>query len=148
MKSIKTMSAAEKKAMRQLVESALAKYRLYKYLSVDVKEARIIRNYGPRYHGDSNELADQTAQVAICNVDTRAEHEAHCKYIEQIVDGLPEQECFLIRERYMGKDSEYITDYSVYCNGFNPPISERTYAKIRWKAMHRLAIMLGISKYQ
>lgn len=135
MKTIKTMSAAKKKAVRQLVESALAKYRLYKYLSVDVKEARITRNYGPRYHDDSNELADQTAQVDICNIDTRAKHEAYCKYIEQIVDCLPEQECFLIRERYMGKDSEYKTDYSVYCHGFNPLIIEGTYTKIRWRAL-------------
>ncbi|WP_306420545.1 hypothetical protein [Brevibacillus reuszeri] len=53
-------------------------------------------------------------------------------------------EWFLIEERYMGADSEYITDYNIYNQRFNPPISEFTYYKIKWKAFYKFALALDI----
>ncbi|MDT2239109.1 hypothetical protein P7H22_00065 [Paenibacillus larvae] len=44
----------------------------------------------------------------------------------------PSQEQLLIRERYLKDD--YVFDYVIYNHIFNPPISDKTYAKIRWKA--------------
>lgn len=54
-------------------------------------------------------------------------------------------EKFLIEERYMTEDSEYLTDYKLYSFKFQPQISERTYAKIRWKAFYKLALNLNIA---
>jgi len=44
----------------------------------------------------------------------------------------------------MGSDSEYIIDYAIYNNQFNPPISEFTYNKIKWKAFYKIALALDI----
>ncbi|MDF2792140.1 MAG: transcriptional regulator, partial [Neobacillus sp.] len=54
-------------------------------------------------------------------------------------------ERFLIEARYMAEDSEYITDFNVYCHKFKPQISHVTYDKIRWKAFYRLALNLNIA---
>ncbi|MEJ8547106.1 hypothetical protein [Brevibacillus borstelensis] len=57
---------------------------------------------------------------------------------------LPRMERFLIEERYMSQDSEYLTDYNIYNQRFNPPVSECTYYKIKWKAFYKLALALDI----
>ncbi|CRF29094.1 Uncharacterised protein [Mycobacterium tuberculosis] len=54
-------------------------------------------------------------------------------------------ERFLIEERYMCSDADYLTDYNVYQHKFQPPISENTYAKIRWRAFYKLALSLNIA---
>lgn len=45
----------------------------------------------------------------------------------------------------MAEESEYLTDYQVYCFKFQPPISTTTYDKIRWKAFYKLALNLNIA---
>ena len=54
-------------------------------------------------------------------------------------------ERFLIEERYMSKDGDYLTDFNFYCHKFQPPISAMTYSKIRGKAFYRLALNLNIA---
>lgn len=48
-------------------------------------------------------------------------------------------EAFLIRERYMTVEHDYITDGKIYNHVFQPPISWGKYKKIRWKAFYKLA---------
>jgi ArpU family phage transcriptional regulator len=148
MNTIDKISTADRKAIRKSVESALAKYRMYKYLTYDEREATITANYELRVGGSSNIPSDGTGTIAIHNVDGQAARRAYCEQVERAVDRLPRMEKFLITERYMGADSEYITDYSVYCHRFDPPISEGTYSKIRNRAMYKLADMLGILKHE
>jgi hypothetical protein len=45
----------------------------------------------------------------------------------------------------MSEDAEYLTDFNVYYHKFQPPISEKTYSKIRWKAFYKLALNLNIA---
>lgn len=54
-------------------------------------------------------------------------------------------ERFLIEERYMCQEAEYLTDFNVYCHKFKPPISHVTYGKYRWKAFYRLALNMNIA---
>jgi ArpU family phage transcriptional regulator len=145
---IDSISAAEMKTIRTSVEGALRKYRLYKYLTFDEREATITANYEEREGRRTNQTSDQTAAIAIHNVDGHAARRAYCERIERAVKRLPRMERFLIEERYMGTDSEYITDYTVYCNRFDPPISEYTYYKIKNRAMYKLAAMLGILAHE
>lgn len=138
----------DQKMTKEAVEDALKTYRIFKYLTFEEHEATITASYTERLHGPTNETSDQTAQVAITNVTnvTNQENRKHyCKRIERAVKRLPFKERALIEERYMGDDSEYITDFAVYSHRFNSPISERTYAKIRWKAFYKLALNLNIA---
>lgn len=129
---------------QKAVEEAFRKYRLFKYLSFDEREAGITAGYELREGGRTNQTSDQTASIAIHNVDSTVAQRAYCERVERIVNRLPSKEKFLINERYMGPDSEYITDYNIYCHKMQPPVSEYTYYKIRWKAFYKLALALDI----
>jgi ArpU family phage transcriptional regulator len=135
----------DRKATQKAVEAALGRYRLYKYLTFDEREASITASYELREGGRSNKTSDQTAEIAAYNVDEQAKRRAYCERIERAVRKLPRMERFLIEERYMCADAEYLTDYNVYTQKFQPPISENTYAKIRWRAFYKIALSLNIA---
>jgi ArpU family phage transcriptional regulator len=135
----------DRKATQKAVEAALERYRLYKYLTFEEREASITSSPEPRYHGPTNKTGDQTADVAIYNVDEQERRRQYCERIERAVKRLPRMERFLIEERYMCSDAEYLTDYNVYMQKFQPPISENTYAKIRWRAFYKIALSLNIA---
>lgn len=134
----------DRKATQKAVESTLAKYRLFKYLTFDEREASTTASYELQ-EGKGSGISDQTAQVAISNADEQKKRKEFCEWIERAVKRLPPMERFLIERRYMREDAEYMTDYKVYCFEFQPPISERTYAKIRWKAFYKLALNLNVA---
>lgn len=135
----------DRKATQKAVEEALEKYRIFKYVYFDEKEPNITSAIDEVGGGRSNVPGDQTANIAIHNVDEKEKRRKYCERIERAVKRLPPMERFLIETRYMADDAEYITDYHVYCFKFQPPISERTYAKIRWKAFYKLALHLNIA---
>jgi ArpU family phage transcriptional regulator len=135
----------DRKATQAKVEDNLANYRLFKYLEFEEREASITSSSTPRYHGATNVTSDQTGSIAIHNVDELQKRKQFCERLEWAVKKLPKMERFLIEERYMSQDSEYLTDFNVYCHKFQPPISHMTYGKIRWKAFYRLALNLNIA---
>ncbi|MDT0163835.1 ArpU family phage packaging/lysis transcriptional regulator [Bacillus sp. AG4(2022)] len=139
-----TLPELDRKATQTAIEAELEKYRLYKYLAFEEKEASITASSEVRFHGPTNETSDQTGNIAIYNADQQKYRKAFCERMERAVRYLPKMERFLIEERYMSDDSEYITDYNVYNFKFQPPISHVKYAKIRWKAFYRLALNLNI----
>jgi ArpU family phage transcriptional regulator len=135
----------DRKLTQEAVERALGKYRLYKYLLFEEREASITPGYSVIPPSQTNVTSDQTANIAIYNVDAPTSHKHDCEKIERAIKGLPRMERFLLQERYMCEDAEYITDYNVYTQKFQPPISDNTYAKIRWKAFYKLALALDIA---
>ena len=135
----------DRKATQQAVESALEKYRIFKYLTFDEREASITASSEARYHGPTNQTSDQTGDIAIHNADIQRQRKGYCDRMERAVSRLPKMERFLIEERYMCQDADYLTDFNVYCHKFQPPISHVTYGKIRWKAFYRLALNLNIA---
>lgn len=144
MQQLDFLPELDRKKTQKAVESALSKYRLYKYLSFEEREASITASYEEREGGRSNKTSDQTGSIAAHNIDSQAERRAYCERLERVVSRLPRLERHLITERYMGSDSEYITDYAIYNHHFNPPISEFTYYKIKWKAFYKVALALDI----
>lgn len=137
----------DRKGTKEAVVDALETYRVSKYLTYEEQEASLTASYSERLHGPTNETSDQTADVAVNNITNKNKQEArkrYCERIERAVKRLPRMERKLIEERYMGDNSEYLTDYAVYNHHFNPPISEGTYGKIRWKAFYKLALSLNI----
>jgi ArpU family phage transcriptional regulator len=139
-----TLPELDRKATQAAVETELEKYRLYKYLTFNEREPSIIASPDIRYHGPTNETSDQTSNIAIYNTDQQRYRSNFCEKIERAVRYLPKLERFLIEERYMSRDAEYITDFHIYCHKFQPAISAVTYSKIRWKAFYRLALNLNI----
>lgn len=135
----------DRKATQSKVEEHLERYRLFKYLTFEEREASIVASSEIRYHGPTNQTGDQTSNIAIYNVDEQAKRKQFCERVEWAVRGLSKMESFLVAERYMSSDSEYISDYSVYNFKFQPPISEKTYSKIRWRAFYKLALRLNIA---
>lgn len=135
----------DRKETQKAVEKALEKYRIFKYVYFDEKEANITSTIDEVGGSSGNLPGDQTGTIAIHNVDEKEKRRKYCERIERAVKRLPPMERFLIETRYMADDAEYITDYNVYCFKFQPPISERTYAKIRWKAFYKLALHLNIA---
>jgi ArpU family phage transcriptional regulator len=123
----------------------LEKYRIYKNLTFDERQASITAGYNERLHGPTNETSDQTAQIALYNAEQQEKRKSYCERVERAVKRLPPMERFLIEERYMTADSDYITDHNVYAFKFQPPISANTYVKIRWKAFYKLALNLNIA---
>lgn len=135
----------DRKRTQAAVEEALEKYRLYKFMSFEEREASTTAGYSdmPR-SGPTNVTTDQTANIAIHNVDIQAARKDYCERIERAVKRMPRMERFLIEERYMTIEHDYITDQKVYNHSFQPPISEGTYSKIRWRAFYKLASILNL----
>jgi ArpU family phage transcriptional regulator len=135
----------DRRMTQAAVEAELEKYRLYKYLTLEEREASITASSEARYHGPTNQTSDQTGSIAIYNADQQRYRKEYCDRMERAVKRLPKMERFLIEERYMAEESEYITDYQVYCFKFQPVISATTYDKIRWKAFYKLALNLNLA---
>lgn len=135
----------DRKGTQKAVEEILEKYRLYKYLIYEEREASVTASPEVRYHGPTNQTGDQTGSIAIYNADQQTYRKNFCERLERAVSRLPKLERFLIEERYMQEESDYLTDYNVYCFKFQPAISEKTYSKIRWKAFYKVALNLNIA---
>lgn len=126
------------------LESIFEKYRICKYLEFTRKEATTTQSYTPRENtGSTNVTSDQTANVAIYNVDEPKRRQEFCERIERAVRCLDARQRFLITEKYLSEDD--VWDWMVYQQRFQPPISVKLYEKLRWKAFYRLALTLDIA---
>ncbi|WP_046655307.1 ArpU family phage packaging/lysis transcriptional regulator [Paenibacillus larvae] len=133
----------DRKKTQEALEAEFEKYRIFKAVTFEEKEASTTSSYTERFHGQTNVTSDSTANVAIYNIDTQAARKAYIERIDRAVARLHPKEQLLIRERYLKHD--YVYDYVIYNHIFNPPISERTYYKIRWKAFYKLALALNLA---
>ncbi|GGJ51126.1 ArpU family phage packaging/lysis transcriptional regulator [Virgibacillus salexigens] len=135
----------DRKATQREVEDALEKYRIFKYLAFEEREASITAAYDDIGGGKANTISDQTGSIATYNISEQEKRKRYCERIDRAVRRLPKMERFLIEERYLKEDAEYLTDINVYCFKFQPPISAMTYSKLRWKAFYKLALNLNIA---
>ncbi|RDU35475.1 transcriptional regulator [Neobacillus piezotolerans] len=144
MSLLKSLTTAEKKKIQKAVEKELERYRIYSTTAFFKREANLTTSYVPRYHGSTNQTGDSTAAAAIHNADAERKRIEHCQRIDEAVNRLPEMERKLIQERYMDKDSDYMTDLKYYSFVMDPPVSQSKFNCIRQSAMIKLALMLGI----
>ncbi|WP_339267895.1 ArpU family phage packaging/lysis transcriptional regulator [Paenibacillus sp. FSL W8-0187] len=139
----------DRRKTQNAVEAIFEKYRIYKTITFEVRETSVTASYTERFHGPTNVTSDQTAAVAIYNVEMPAARKQYCEIIESIVERLGDREQTLIRERYMKQDDVF--DYKVYNHILEPPVSKDTYTKIRTRAFYKLALALadrGLLKLQ
>lgn len=132
----------DRKRTQAAVESALEKYRIFKTITLDDREATLTPGYSDMPRSNTGTVSDQTAQIAIHNVEANKLRKEYCERVERAVQKLDRRGRILITERYMG--DEDVKDYNVYNDSFNPPLGESTYYKIKWRAFYRLALALNI----
>lgn len=130
----------DEKETRKAVEAELEKALLYKTIGYDRREATITQNYENDGSQRTNVTADQTASIAIHNVDIDDMRTRHVVRVETAVYRLARKERELIIERYL--TDPYVYDYEVYHGIMN--ISAKTYNKIRTRAFYKLAFILKI----
>lgn len=136
-----TLPELDRKRTQAAVEAAFEKYRLYKTITFDEREATTTASYSDMPRSYTGVTTDQTAQIAVHNVDMPAARRSYCERIEKVVKRLPAIEQKIIQARYM--EDDYIFDYQVYRVTLG--ISEMTYMKRRWKAFYKLALALDIA---
>ncbi|GIP29659.1 ArpU family transcriptional regulator [Paenibacillus sp. J23TS9] len=137
----KGLPELDRRKTQTAVEALLEKYRIYKTITFEAREASMTASYTERFHGPTNVTSDQTAQIAVHNVDVPATRRAYCEMIESIVERLSEREQLVIRERYLKQDDVF--DYKVYNYILDPPVSKDTYTKVRTKAFYKMALALA-----
>nr|WP_155990452.1 ArpU family phage packaging/lysis transcriptional regulator [Paenibacillus graminis] len=140
MMNLSSLPELDRRRTQTTIESMLEKYRIFKTVTFEAKEAGITYSYSERFHGPTHTITDQTAAVATHNVDVPAARRAYCAALDSVVDRLDKREQQLVRERYMRRDEVY--DYTVYNHVFDPPVSKDTYVKIRSKAFYKMALAL------
>ncbi|WP_162487507.1 ArpU family phage packaging/lysis transcriptional regulator [Paenibacillus sp. LC231] len=131
----------DREKTKDAVESALLKYRMFKTIDVDEREAKVTASLSDMPRGQTNVTSDQTGDIAAYNIDAPAARKAYCEKVERAVKRLHPKERMLIQERYMKED--YVFDYVIYTQIMG--ISEGTYYKYRWKAFYKLALILNIA---
>jgi ArpU family phage transcriptional regulator len=138
--NLSSLPELDRRRTQITIENMLEKYRIFKTVTFEAKEASTTYSYTERFHGPTNAVTDQTASIASHNVDVPAARRAYCTAIDTIVDRLDTREQQLVRERYMRRDEMY--DYTIYNHVFDPPVSKDTYVKIRSKAFYKMALAL------
>ncbi|MBT2293240.1 transcriptional regulator [Paenibacillus albidus] len=140
MMNLSSLPELDRRLTQVAIENMLEKYRIFKTVTFEAKEAGTTYSYTERFHGPTHTVTDQTAAIAAHNVDVPAARRAYCAAIDSVVERLDSREQQLVRERYMKKDELY--DYTIYNHVFDPPVSKDTYVKIRSKAFYKMALAL------
>lgn len=133
----------EKRKELELIFEQYRKHKFYTLFMSDVN-VKITSKIDEVGGGRSNDTSDQTANAAIRVADKKAEAKELVERIEKAVEQLPDLEQRIIKLRYMCKDHNYISDYTVY--EYKLPMSPNTYRKIRKQAFEKLYTMLVIKK--
>ncbi|MBA2943375.1 ArpU family transcriptional regulator [Paenibacillus sp. CGMCC 1.16610] len=117
----------DKRATRKRVESLLETVRLYQTLGSVRKDSAM---------HDAHKVAEMSAEYIVASA---REEQAALLYaeVEQALSRLDEQEEEIIRRRYLQK--EKVLDY-LLCYEVN--MSERTYRRVKARAIEKLAYML------
>ncbi|MEK3873668.1 MULTISPECIES: ArpU family phage packaging/lysis transcriptional regulator [unclassified Paenibacillus] len=124
---------------QKAIEAVFEKYRFYKSITFDEREPTMTASYEDRPSGPTNVTSDQTANVAVFNVDEPARRRIFIQKIERAVSKLPVQERLLISKRYM--EDDYKRDYQIYDTEM--PMSKTKYTNLRLRAFYRLAFTLS-----
>lgn len=141
MMNLSSLPELDRRRTQITIESMLEKYRIFKTVTFEAREAGVTYSYNERFHEPPDTVTDETAAISTPNVDVPAVRRAYCAAMDSIVDRLDIREQKLVRERYMCRDEVY--DYTVYNHVFDPPVSKDTYVKIRSKAFYKMALALS-----
>lgn len=129
--------------MRQEIECIFDKYRKHKYYTLFITDynTSITSTIDEVGGGKSNQTSDKVGNAAVKIIDKRQEAKKYVEIVESAVSTLPEIEKELIKKRYMSRNHDYITDYTVY--EVEMFISAPYFYKVRERAFSSLYVMLS-----
>ncbi|GGI46005.1 ArpU family transcriptional regulator [Paenibacillus marchantiophytorum] len=133
----------DQKATRKRVERVLEMVRMYQSIGSMRKDRGVFADFKPAPRAaDLRSLngGDTAADLPSLNeLDTAAYLANLCVEVEEVVSRLDEQEQEMIRRRYLQK--EKVFDFLLF-HELN--LSERTYRRVKAKAMSKLAYMMRL----
>jgi ArpU family phage transcriptional regulator len=129
----------DRDATRKKVEGMLEKVSVYNQIGFVRREIRTTSSYEHRFNVHTHAVSKVTEQTAVYNVDNEERMQQLCEQVEQAVQCLDAKEQEIIRRRYLQRDSDYDC---LLCHELN--LSERTYRRIKAKAIAKLAFMLRL----
>lgn len=142
MEQLTLLPKIDEKATKKAVERVLEKYRIYKLqVSLD-RLPTITADYSFIPRGYTGTTSDSTADAAIANVDYERERIQFLNQIHGAINRLSKYERKILIENYLTDNSKY--DYEIY---LKLNLSERTYYRIKKKALIKLAFILKIESY-
>lgn len=129
---------------RRNVEEKLETARLYKHIGFIRREVKVTSSPEPRYHGSTNTVSSATEKAAVWNADHEERMRTAYEDVERAIQSLPDKQQEIIRMRYLNSlDGEL--DYQV-CQEVH--LSERTYRRVKAKAMINLALALRLEVWK
>lgn len=132
----------EKETWRR-VEERLESARLYKRFGFIRREAKVTAVYSDMPRSNTNVTSDQTADIAMHNVDREEEIQREYEQTMRAVGRLARRQRLIIEKRYL--EDEYVTDVSVYTDLY---MSERSFYYAKSKAIYRLAFALRLEAFE
>ncbi|MFC4389126.1 ArpU family phage packaging/lysis transcriptional regulator [Gracilibacillus marinus] len=125
------------------VEAALEKYKIYLLMEPIEYQPKITASFSivpPTYN---NQFHSNTEEIVVKKIDMENQRRKFLKWVQTCVNRLPHQERSIIVKRYL--NAEEIYDYETY-NDLG--LSERTYYRVKPKALLRLAFIMRIEVYK
>lgn len=125
---------------RRRVEEALETARLYKERGFVRREIKSTPSYEPRFHGATNAISKPVEDIATWNVDTEQRIKQTTEAVEKAISRLRNRERIVILKRYFEADPDELD--SLVCH--ECMMSERTFGRIKARAIYNLAFMLEL----
>lgn len=133
----------DRDATEEAVKDYLTKAREYKITEFIPLEVSTTASYSDTPRGYTGTTSDQTANIAIYNIDEQERRKKHVERAERAINRLPRRQQVIIQAKYMDPDSEEKWDYEIADDiGY----SYRHYKRIKSIAIYRLATSLGLIK--
>jgi ArpU family phage transcriptional regulator len=123
------------------IEEYLEEIRIYRQIGFVRREIKTTQGYTLREHGSTNVTSDQTADAAIWNVDKESRIKRNSENLDRALRCLRKRQREVIDKRYL--DIEAADDYD-YQLSIDMGISDRTFRRIKYKALYTLAFMLDL----
>lgn len=133
----------DREQTRKAVEGYLETARIYKQIGFVRREIKNTSSYEPRLHGETHAVHSPAEDCAVWNVDKEKKLKEITEKVDKAINRLGFKEREIIQKKYM--EAEDVFDYEVY-NQMG--MSERTYRRIKARAIYKLAFMLRIEKYK
>lgn len=138
------LATVNRSATRKMVEQYLSMARLYKRTGIVRREMKMTTSYEPRFHGATNQVGKPVEEIALHNVDKEAYMKLVHDNVMKAVEHLGDMERELIENCYLNPHVQK-PDY-LLCFDLN--VSERTFRRIKARAITELAFMLGIEVFE
>lgn len=138
------LATVNRTATRKMVEQQLSLACLYKRAGVVRREMRMTPAYEPRFHGATNQVGKPVEAAAVHNVDKEAYMKSVHDNVMKAVAHLGETEREVIECCYLDPYA-HKPDY-LLCHELN--VSERTFRRIKARAVMELAFMLGLEVFE